>query len=384
MPNLKKFFLLFLLIVSLGSKAEIIEKIDIIGIDTISRGTVLSYLALESGDEISKDALEKSYANLLASDLFSKVELNLVDKSLKVNLVENPTIKFFELKGFKEDQVLNEQIVLDIQKNFNLGIGKIFVKKNLDKLLTQLANLYESNAFYKSKITVKSDQDEKNRIGLEITIKENDRALIGSFQISGNKHFSTDDLTDLFDMGEPDFFILNYFTENDHFDRKKFDAGLQSLINKYTSEGYLDVKVSDSQVKYDSITDKLNIIITVNEGIQYKVGNIYFTGDLLNLSASSLKSEINLQKGDFFKRAKIISGIEEIIKIYQDSGYAYVNVNSTVEKNNEFLDIKIDINPDSRIYISRINISGNTRTQDDVVRRKIKLLEGEVYSKSVF
>ena len=370
-------------LLSSSALAEKITKIKIDGLNNVSRGTVLNYLGLEVGDDVNKISLNRSYKNLESSNLFSKIELNFNEGFLQIKTVENPTIKFFDIQGFKEDDVLSESIVADFIKNFRLNNGQIFNERNLNNLIDQITSFYKQNAFYKTKIKIDKEVDNQNRIGIEISINEGDRATIGKFNITGNTSFDSDELKDLFDMGEPDFFILNYFTENDYFDKRKFDAGIEKLINKYTSEGFLDINISNSEVIFNPELDKLELNISLVEGGRYKLSQISFKGDKKNIEDKKLLTLLDVRNDSYFDRSNVIQGIKDIEQTYKDLGYAYVKISSDIvkrEKNN--LDLVITINPDNKIYISRINISGNNRTQDDVIRRKMKILEGSIYSKS--
>ena len=370
-------------LLSSSALAEKITKIKIDGLNNVSRGTVLNYLGLEVGDDVNKISLNRSYKNLESSNLFSKIELNFNEGFLQIKTVENPTIKFFDIQGFKEDDVLSESIVADFIKNFRLNNGQIFNERNLNNLIDQITSFYKQNAFYKTKIKIDKEVDNQNRIGIEISINEGDRATIGKFNITGNTSFDSDELKDLFDMGEPDFFILNYFTENDYFDKRKFDAGIEKLINKYTSEGFLDINISNSEVIFNPELDKLELNISLVEGARYKLSQISFKGDKKNIEDKKLLTLLDVRNDSYFDRSNVIQGIKDIEQTYKDLGYAYVKISSDIvkrEKNN--LDLVITINPDNKIYISRINISGNNRTQDDVIRRKMKILEGSIYSKS--
>ena len=376
------FFHIFFILFVFNVYAENIEKINISGLSSVSRGTVLAYLPFETGEKYSKVLLQTSKKNLTASNLFSNIEISFLNGEIDIKLTENPTIKWFDIKGYKEDKVLNESIISEIRQNFKLGLGKIFIERNFDSFLINLKKLYQDNAFYESKIKVKTSQDAQNRIGIEINIDEGEQALIGKFLISGNTFFDYEEINELFDMGEPDFFLLNYFTENDHFDKNKFDAGIQSVINKYVSEGFLDIQIGESNVEYDKNSNSIVISIHLEEGGRYKVGEFKIIGDTTNLSRDFLLSKIKLDHGSFFKRNKIIEGIEDIRKTFQDIGYGYMKIDSKIrKKGNNILDVDISIDLDKKIYVSRIDITGNTRTQDDVIRRKFKIEEGGLYSK---
>jgi len=384
MCNVRKVFLLFLLIVSFGSKAEIIEKIDIIGLDTISRGTVLSYTPVEVGDQYGPELNNAVSNSLLKTNLFSEVFVNFSNKNLNIRIKENPTIKYIEFKDYEDDLVLNEEIVNSMIANFDLNVGKIFVKDNLNKLIESLKESYKVKAFYKTKVSLKTNLDEKNRIGIELFFEEGEQALISSMRIDGNKYFDEDDLLDEFEIGVPDFFIINYFTEKDHFSSREFEAGIESLKNKYLESGFLEMQILDSKLNYLPDENKIDIKITLAEGKQFFFGEVKFSGELLNESQNSLRSSFDLKQGDKFERKKIVSGIKKIAELYQNKGYAYADVNSKMlgSSDKDEINIEIQVNLDKRIFINRIEISGNNITQDDVIRRALMLLEGEVYSKT--
>ena len=380
----KSLFLSLLLLISFSAFSKNIDEIVIKGLSTVSRGTILSFLNIETGDAIpEKSKIMQISDNLIKSDFFQEVKVEIVGLSLVISVKENPVIKYFDFKDYEEGKVLDENLIIDIKNNFNLKTGKVFIKKNFDNLLQQLKSAYSDNAFYKTNIKVNTDLDEKNRIGIELRIDEGEQALINKMEIIGNKFFQQDELLDLFNIGEPDFFIINYFTEKDRFNKQAFDAGIESIKNKYIEEGFLEIAIPEKKVLYNKETDSLNISIKVTEGEKYKLGEIIFSGDLLNYDPNILRNKISLKDGDNFKRSKIVNGIKKITKLFQDRGYAYAS--STLEikliENTNLLKAFITIDSDERVTINRINIKGNHRTQDDVIRRQMDLTEGGVYSK---
>ena len=206
MLNFRNFPLLFLFIISIASKAEIIEKINIIGLDTISRGTVLSYISVEAGDQYDLEFNNAVRNSLLKTNLFSDVIVNFSEKNLNIRIKENPTIKYIEFKDYEDDLVLNAKMIDSMISNFNLNIGKVFVEDNLNKLIQSLQEIYKLKAFYKTSVSLKRNLDETNRIGITLSFDEGEQALISSMRIEGNKFFEEEDLIDEFDIGEPDFY----------------------------------------------------------------------------------------------------------------------------------------------------------------------------------
>jgi outer membrane protein insertion porin family len=383
--NLKSILLPFLLIFSLNAFSQKIGEISIQGLSNISRGTLLSNLPVEVGDDIPNDSIQSSiYENLLKTNFFESVKLKIDSSTLVIEVVENPVIKYFDFKDYKDNEVLNDEIISDLKDNFNLNNGKIYTKSNLDKLIEQLKVLYSNSAFFNTQIKAHINTDEKNRIGIELVFDEGEKALIKTMRIRGNKYFEEDDLLDLFDIGEPDFFLINYFTEKDHFSKPAYKAGIDSLINKYTNEGFLDVAISKEEVNFINESNEIEILISLKEGTQYKVGEFVFTGELMDINPLTLREKIEINDGEIFKRSAVISAAKAITRLFQDQGYAFSNTSLSVksEKDSDLLKVILDLKQDAKIYIDRINIEGNHRTQDDVIRRELNLLEGAIYSKT--
>jgi len=364
------------------SYAEPLSSIEISGLESISRGTVLNFLPIEVGEDVSDFDHEEAIKSLEKTDFFSHIKVNLRGNKLTVVLKENPTLKYFDFSGFKEDEVLNEQLIEDIKSNFNLRKGKIFLKKNLDNLMQQIVNLYRSNGFYNAVISINSDIDEKNRIGIEILINEGNKALIRSFKISGNNYFENKELLDLFEIGEPDFFLINYFTEKDSFSYEKFNAGISFIKSKYLNDGFLDYKILKKEISFVKEENKLDISIIIDEGPRYKLSKLNFISEISDLDKEKFRDLIDIKNDSFYSQKKLSVGLSEIAKIFQDKGYIFTKINSRISKINDDNSIEVDILIDESIkaYINRIEISGNTRTQDDVIRRELKLLEGQVFS----
>jgi len=383
--NLKSILLPFLLIFSLNAFSQKIEEISIQGLSNISRGTLLSNLPVEVGDDIPNESIQSTiYENLLKTNFFESVKLKIDSSTLFIEVVENPVIKYFDFKDYEDNEVLNDEIISEIKDNFNLNNGKIYSKSNLDKLIKQLEVLYSNSAFFNTQIKALLNTDEKNRIGIELVFNEGEQALIKTMRISGNKYFEEDDLLDVFDIGEPDFFLINYFTEKDHFSRPAYKAGIDSLINKYTNEGFLDLTITKEEVNFIKESNEIEILISLNEGTQYKVGEFVFTGELMGINPQILREKIEINDGEIFKRSAVISAVKVITRLFQDQGYAYSNTSLSVksEKDSDLLKVILELKQNAKIYIDRINIEGNHRTQDNVIRRESKLLEGSLYSKS--
>jgi len=373
----------FLLLLSGLVNAEIIKNISIKGLDNISRGTVLEYLPVEVGDELISDQVMSLKEAILKTDFFNDVEIEFYEGALTIKVVENPIIKFFEVLGFKEDLILSEEIIGNIKKNYGLENGKIFINKNFDSLVKDLTNLYQSNAFFGAKISIKKSVDTNNRIGVEINIDEGEQALIKKMSISGNTFFSDEELLDLFNIGEPDFFVINFFTEKDRFSKIELQSGIDLATSKYLNAGFLDIQIDSKNISFAKESNSINININISEGKQYLVDSISFTGELMGSDPGELRKIIDVDDNTPFGRKSIINGIDKITQLFENKGFAFTNISPIINviPDSNKLKIDIEISPDSEIYIGRIVISGNNTTQDDVIRREMSIYEGQIYSR---
>ncbi|SMN00782.1 Outer membrane protein assembly factor YaeT precursor [uncultured Candidatus Thioglobus sp.] len=373
------------LIVSLLSAsfafAAPIKNIEILGLNAISRGTVLSYLPVEVGDDYNDSTSAQIIRALYKTQFFKDIEVTQTDQILKIQITENPHIKYIELLN-RSDKVIDEDALNQALASMNLVQGKIFNERELDELIKQLKGSYIAKGYYGIKITKKVEVDKQNRVGIELDLSEGDVARIKSMKITGNKAEKASDLLDLFTIGEPDFFIVNYFTERDYYSKVAFDAGIEALKSHYINLGYLDFKVLETQVDLSEDKKSINVTVQIVEGDRYKIGKITFIGNTLNHSKEALSKLLTFKSGDLFERKKIIESINKITRVYTNAGHAFTEVDASTfkEEKQHIIGLKFKIVPGQKTYVNRITITGNTRTQDEVVRREISLFEGGLYS----
>jgi len=382
MKSSKLFFFLALFSFSSSSFSEVINKIELNGLESISRGTVLNYLPVESGDDFSISISNSIIKTLYKTGLFKKIAVDFSEQILVINLEENPTIKYIDFFDYDEDKVLSAESIENIKKVSKLSQGEIYNEKNLDNLIRDIQKIYELKGYFNAKIEKKINLDIKNRIGIEIFIEENEPVRIKSFNFAKNKYFSSEKLTDQFEIGEPDFFLVNFFTEKDLYNENAFNAGIEKVKNLYLDSGFLDFSVVNSDPIINENNSEMSFLIEINEGTQYKFGDIKFDGDFDNVSEEFLLSKFDFSKGDFVDRKKMVSGVKKIGSLYRDRGYAFATIKSELIPSTEtkFLDLIISSELGKKYYVNRISIFGNTKTQDDVIRRELNLLEGQRYS----
>ena len=385
-------FLLFLFFTT-NVYSNPINEINFIGLNNTSKETLLKELPVKVGDEYSDSASNAIIKSLFETGLFSDITVMNNDGSLKITLSENPIIKFFDISldsgsGFsnwiKGEKLLISTEVLDEEvENNGLSAGNPYTKDKLDEFTLLIESKYFSSGYYNAKIKPLISIDSQNRAGIELIINQGDRAKIESFSILGANNIAEDKLLKLFKIGEADMMLVNFFTNKDLFTEAEFSKGIDSMTNAYFDSGYLDFQILNVETKLDDNKDNIAINIEISEGIQYQMGEITFDGEYGIIGLDKLKKGLRLKKGDIFNRNLVINDIQTLTDMFADEGYAFVNINPITTDYLNSVNINFNITLNKKVYINRITISGNTRTQDEVVRREVGISEGGLYSRSV-
>jgi outer membrane protein insertion porin family len=370
-----------------------IDKINFIGLNNTSESTLLEILPFKIGQNFSPYASDQIIESLFKTGLFENIRIIKNKNTLNVSLKENPNIKYFEINlntgsGFSkwlksEKMLITSENLNKLQADNQLSIGNIYTKRKLNDFVSLLESKYSDSGFYNIQISQNILIDDQNRAGIELDITQGERAKIDSFTITGSNKFTEKDLLKLFEIGEADIALLNYFTNKDDFTESGLERGIDVMTNTYFNAGYLDFKILNIDSSLDDIKEKLSISIQISEGIQYKLGKISFNGELGNINLTDLNSAISLNEGDIFNRNSVIQNIQTLTDLYADQGYAFVEINPITSEFLDSVNINFVVSLNKKAYINRITISGNTRTQDEVIRREIGISEGGLYSRSL-
>ena len=388
-----KLVLLCTLFFSVQVNANQVKKIIFNGLITVSEEALLEIISLETLEEYSKTTSDNIVKKLFNTGYFSDISTRMDTNELNITLTENPYVKSFNpstqmdtgiSSWLKNEQALfSEEVINQFIIESELDAGNIFTNSKLKNLLDTLKSKYIEAGYYNIDIIVNTETDIQNRIGIDLVINQGNRAKIETIEIYGNKKFDKKELLGLFDIGKANNVILNYFTNKDVYTDLELQKGLVLLNGKYFDNGHLDFKIIDVDSNLSDNNEKISIRIELSEGIQYKLGNIVFQGQLGNQNSESLGSLLNIKTGDVFNRQVVVDDIQKISDIYADQGYAFVNINPVTTDFLDTVDVSIDVSLNKKVYINRITISGNTRTQDEVVRREIGVSEGGIYSRSI-
>jgi len=372
---MRRIFLAFCLFIGLMHSAWaasfVINDIRVEGLQRIAAGTVFNYLPVKVGDTLDDTRSAKVIRELFKTGFFKDVRLEREGNVLVVFVVERPAIASIDING--NDSLEDDVLTLGL-KEIGFGVGRTFDKSLLDKVEQELQRIYFSQGKYGVKLESTVTPLERNRVGIVIDVSEGVVARIHQINIVGNKVFEDKELLEEFELSTPTLF--SFYTGTDQYSKQKLSADLERLRSFYLNRGYVNFNVDSTQV---SITpDKKDVFVTINitEGEQFTINSVKLAGDLV-VASEELFPLVKIQKGDVFSRLNASTTSENITKRLGNEGYAFANVNivpDIVEGKKEVA-LTFFIDPGKRVYVRRINFSGNTRTRDEVLRREMRQFE---------
>jgi len=350
----------------------VVKDIRVEGLQRISAGTVFNYLPVKIGETMNSERSAEAIRTLFRTGFFKDVRLERDDGILVVIVSERPSIFKIVIEGNKD---IGTDELMDVLKEIGLSEGRVFDRSLLDKIEQELRRLYFSRGKYGVKIKSTVTPLERNRVSLLLDVSEGVVARIHQINIVGNKTFTDKELLEDFEISTPTFF--SFYTGNDKYSRQKLSADLERLRSYYLDRGFIKFNIDSTQV---SITpDKKDVYITINitEGDKYTVSEVKLAGELV-VQKEKIFNLITIKKGDTFSRRKSTENSDKITKLLGNDGYAFANVNviPDIDEKEKHVAMTFFVDPGKRVYVRRINFTGNTTTRDEVLRREMRQLEG--------
>lgn len=365
-------------------RTGVIGRIEIVGNRRVDAEAVLRKITSKAGEPFSPDDVKEDIRAIYGTGFFDDVSVDLSNeaggKALTFTVREMPFIRKIAFKGNKEldEDKLKEALTIKA----NTVLDRSVLASNVDKIKA----LYAEKGYYSAVVKPVIETD-KETGGLEAAIvfdiNEGPEVRIKRITVIGGSHFSEDDVKG--HMTTKEAGIFSFLTGSGKFSDPVFQNDLAIVLGKYYDDGYINADILDHRVLLSEDKRYFHVTVYVSEGDQFTVGTIEVKGDMLeDAPKEQLLEKIKLEKGEIFNRGKFSKGLEAISDIYGDKGYAYADVRpgTRVDAEKKVVDIVIEIKKNELAYIERLDIQGNVRTRDKVIRREVELGEGDLYSSS--
>ena len=353
-----------------------ISDIRVEGLQRISAGTVFNYLPVGVGSTISPANYAEIIRALFKTGFFTDISLARNGSVLVITVEERPSIAEINLSGNKD---ISDDDLLAALRNIGLAEGRVFDRALLDRVEQELINQYFGRGKYAAKIDAGWRILPRNRVAIDLIISEGVAARILQINIVGNQDFDDDDLLDQFQLTTSG--ILTVLTKTDQYSKQKLEADIETLRSFYLDRGYLRFNVNSTQVSISPDKKDIYITININEGEPYTIRNINLSGNLL-VPEDELRGLINLQEDEVFSRSETNEVVQALADRFGKEGYAFAVIDTVpnLDDATSQVDLTFVIDPGRRIYVRRINFSGNLKTNDDVLRREMRQAEGGWFS----
>lgn len=352
-----------------------IIDIRVEGLQRTDPGTVFASLPFRNGDTYTDEKGAAALRALFATGLFKDVRIE-IDGKVVVLIVEERSIiaavSFVGLKEFESDQLLKAL------KDSGIGEGLPFDRALVDRAEQEIKRQYLAKSLYGAEVTTTITPLERNRVNVVFTMNEGESAKISQIRIVGNKVFSEGTLLGLMDQTTGGW--LTWYTKTDRYSRSKLNADLETLRAHYTNRGYLEFEVESTQVTISPDKQDISLTISVREGQPYTVTAVRLEGEYLGRKAD-FERRVFIKPGDPYRSADVAATTKSFSDLYGQYGYAFARIEARpeIDRANGQVVVVLAADPQRRVYVRRINIAGNDRTRDEVIRREFRQLESAWY-----
>ncbi|MET0155291.1 MAG: outer membrane protein assembly factor BamA [Rickettsiales bacterium] len=336
--------------------------------------TVLSYLGMKQGDSYTQEKGNDALKRLFGIGLFSDVSLRYDDGALIVHVEENPAIRNVAFEGNKR---MKDE---DLQKEISLAPRAIFTKANLQRDVDAILQLYRKQGRYSATVEPKVIRLDRNRLDLVYEIYEGKKTKISKIYFVGNEIFSDAQLKDVITSSEERWY--RFFSSADVYDQDRMNFDQELLRRFYLEHGYIDFKVLSANAEISRDKGEFILTFAVEEGNRYRFGDIELASDIPGVDVKKLGEKIQTKANDYFNNKVVSDSVDAMTEDLNEQGYTFVDVRSDVAPDRASRKVKLSyrVKEGEKSYVNNINISGNVRTLDRVIRREMRIAEGDPYS----
>ena len=354
----------------------IIEEIIVEGAQRVEPSTIKSYLLVRKGDLFNQARLNRSLKSLFATSLFSDVSFSLQKANLIIQVVENPLINrvAFEGNNARTDEELGTEI--------NLRPRVIFTRTKIQNDVERILTIYRRTGRFAAKVEPKLIQLPQNRVDLIFEINEGDITNVESVRFVGNQKINDDTLSSVIKTKESAWW--RFLSDDDVYDPDRLNYDIALLRKFYLTEGYADFRVLSSSAELTPNKKRFFITFSINEGKRYRVDNVSVNANLRGLKVEELSDNVIIQKGDWYDVEIVEKVVDKLTHKIGELGHAFVDVRPKIKRDRKTggINIIFEIKEGPRVFVEKIDISGNVRTMDKVIRREFRIIEGDAFNSS--
>ncbi|WP_019375322.1 outer membrane protein assembly factor BamA, partial [Melaminivora alkalimesophila] len=352
-----------------------VQDIRVEGLQRVEPGTIFASLPLRVGDEYNDEKGAAAIRALFALGLFKDVRLEASGNVLVVVVEERPTIADVDFAGTKE---FDKDTLKKAMRDVGLTEGRPFDKALADRAEQELKRQYINRSLYGAEVVTTVTPIERNRVNLTFTVTEGEPAKIREIRIVGNQAFSESTLKGLFEQDTGGW--LSWYTKSNRYSRSKLNADLEALRSYYLARGYLEFRIDSTQVAISPDKQDISITINVSEGPSYVVSGVKLEGNYLDRE-DEFKSFVTIRPGEPYNADRVAETTKAFTDHFGNFGFAFARVEAVPEIDREHNRVALVLRaePSRRAYVRRINVSGNNRTRDEVIRREFRQFEASWY-----
>ncbi len=357
--------------------ADVIRDIRIEGNQRLEADTVKTYLGLKPGDNVTQYYLDTSLKKLYDTGFFADVGLSEDGGVLTVHVVENSSINDVLFEG--NDKIEKD----DLEKEITLKSRSVYSRTKVQNDLKRLLDVYRRHGYYSAVITPQIIQLEQNRVNLIYSIAEGPKAYIEKVTFIGNETYPSKTLQKIISSSQERWY--QFLSDSDKYDPDRLQYDQELLRKYYFENGYADFKVKSAIAELSPQRDAFYLTFTIEEGEQYKLGKVNVVTKLPTGRVPDLQPSVGTKEGDVYNATEVEDSINRMTDALGDHGFAFVEINPDVARRpgkDKIIDLTYNVTEGPKVYVDRINIFGNQRTLDEVIRREFKLSEGDAYSSS--
>lgn len=355
-----------------------VSDIKVEGLQRIDPGLIFNNIPFEIDDLIEDIDFSKSISLIYKTGQFKDVAIEREGQVIIISVRERPIINEINFHGTESFQPEALKTGLSLM---NLASGLIFDNGDIAKAERELTNQYLSQGKYTTSVRGEVVPLERNRVDINFYIEEGRLSRIKDIAIVGNKSFVKEELLDEFSLKTTN--IMSWWEKDDRYSKQTLTGDLERLRSFYMNQGFMNFKINSSVVSISKDKKKIFIAVTIDEGDKFSIGKVKLKGDVPEpLALSDLEKDLSISEGDVFNRSKVNESTSKVAKSLGNFGYAFANVSSvpTIDKDKHRVDFTFFIDPGKKIYVRRINIIGNEKSKDEVIRRELRQLESSWFA----